>query len=61
MDEHGGPEARRYLQGIAEGRRAVCDVTQERTHGRRLGVCRVGGKDVATEVIAAGSARDCPR
>jgi endonuclease YncB( thermonuclease family) len=26
-----------------------------------VGVCRVGGRDVAEQVIAAGLARDCPR
>lgn len=60
-DDPGGPEARAYLRDIAEGRIAVCDLTGERTHNREVGICRVDGKDIAAEVIAAGLARDCPR
>ena len=59
--EPGGPEARAFLRGIAEGRIAVCELTGERSHRREVGVCRIGGKDIAEEVIAAGLARDCPR
>jgi endonuclease YncB( thermonuclease family) len=61
LGEAGGAEARDYLEALAEGRIAVCDLTGERTHSREVGVCRVGGRDVAEQVIAAGLARDCPR
>ena len=45
------------------GRRAddVCDLTRERTHGRRVGWCYLDGQDVAEALVRAGLARDCPR
>jgi micrococcal nuclease len=39
----------------------VCDLTQERTHGHRVGWCYRDGQDVAKALIRAGLARDCPR
>ena len=39
----------------------VCDLTRERTHGRRVGWCYRDGQDVAEALIRAGLARDCPR
>lgn len=49
------------MRTIAEGRIAVCELTGEKTHRREVGVCRVGGRDVAEEEIAAVLARDCHR
>ena len=55
------------LKGVAApevthfGNTVICDLTQERTHGRRVGRCYRGGKDIAEALIAAGLARDCPR
>ena len=46
---------------LIERETVVCDLTQERTHGRRVGWCYRGGKDIAEALIAAGLARDCPR
>ena len=39
----------------------VCDLTRERTHGRRVGWCYLDGQDVAEALVRAGLARDCPR
>jgi endonuclease YncB( thermonuclease family) len=61
LDEPGGAEAKAYLMSKAQGRLAVCELTQERTYGRRVGICRVDGEDLAELVIGAGLARDCPR
>lgn len=44
-----------------EGQVVVCDLTQERTHGRRVGWCYRDGGYIAGQLIAAGLARDCPR
>ena len=49
------------MHRLVDGRTVVCDLTGEKTHGREVGVCRVGGQDVGAEVIKAGLARDCPR
>jgi micrococcal nuclease len=39
----------------------VCNLTSERTHGRRVGICFRQGKDIAEALIRAGLAQDCPR
>ena len=46
---------------LIEGQAVVCDLTRERTHGRRVGRCYVYGQDIAEALISAGLARDCPR
>jgi endonuclease YncB( thermonuclease family) len=60
-EEPGGAEAAAFMRQLVDGKTLVCDLTDERTQGRLVGVCRVDGRDVAAEVIAAGLARDCPR
>ena len=59
--QSGGAEATAFMRRLTDGRTVVCDLTNERTWGRRVGTCRVGGKDVAAELVAAGLARDCER
>ena len=46
---------------MVDGETLVCELTGERSRGRRVGVCRLDGQDVGAAVIAAGLARDCPR
>jgi endonuclease YncB( thermonuclease family) len=57
----GGSEATAFMRELTAGRTVVCDLTNERTWCRRVGTCRVGGRDVAAELVAAGLARDCER
>ena len=59
--EAGGEEAKAFMVELVEGETVVCDLTQERTHGRRVGWCYRDGQDVAEALIRAGLARDCPR
>ena len=59
--ESGGVEAKAYMVELVEGETVVCDLIQERTHGRRVGWCNVDGQDVAEALIRAGLARDCTR
>ena len=59
--EAGGEEAKTFMVELVEGETVVCDLTQERTHGRRVGWCYRDGQDVAEALIRAGLARDCPR
>jgi micrococcal nuclease len=61
QDEPGRPEARVFMQDLAEGRTVVCELTGERTRGRRVGACMVDGHDIGGELIEAGLARNCPR
>jgi hypothetical protein len=60
-DEPGGPEARAYLQQLVEGETVVCRLTNERTHGRRVGWCRHRGQDLGEALVRAGLARDYAR
>ena len=59
--EPGGIEAKAFMVELVEGETVVCDLTQERTHGRRVGWCYLDGQDVAEALVKAGLARDCPR
>ena len=59
--EPGGPEAAAFVHQLVDGRTAICELTQERTHGRRVGFCSVGGQDVGEAVIRTGLVRACPR
>ena len=59
--EPGGTEAKAFMVELVEGQTVVCDLTQERTHGRRVGWCYLDGEDVAEALVRAGLARDCPR
>jgi endonuclease YncB( thermonuclease family) len=61
QDEPGGPEARAFMQDLAEGRTVVCGLTSERTRSRRVGTYMVDGCDIGGELITTGLARDCPR
>jgi endonuclease YncB( thermonuclease family) len=60
-DEPGGEAAKAFMVELIEGETVVCDLTQERTHGRRVGWCYRDGEDVAEALIRAGLARDCTR
>ena len=55
-----GEAAKAFMVDLIEGETVVCDLTQERTHGRRVGWCDVD-QGVAATLIRAGLARDCPR
>ena len=59
--EAGGEEAKTFMVELVAGQTVVCDLTRERTHGRRVGWGYLDGQDVAEALIRAGLARDCPR
>ena len=42
--ETGGEAAKAFMVEMVEGQTVVCDLTQERTHGRRVGWCYVDGQ-----------------
>src|SRR5690349_19409564 len=44
--EHRGEAAKPFLVELVEGQTAVCDLTNERTHGRRVGWCYRRGQDI---------------
>jgi len=43
------------------GKTVSCDLNDERTHDRWVGICYADGEDVGAAVIAAGHALDCAR
>src|SRR3954451_2887454 len=45
-EEPGGPAAAAFVRGLVDGREVACDLTGERTHGRRVGICYREGQDV---------------
>jgi endonuclease YncB( thermonuclease family) len=59
--EPGGEAAKAFMVELVEGQMMVCDLTQERTHRRRVGYCYRDGADIAEALVRAGLARDCPR
>jgi micrococcal nuclease len=59
--EPGGIAAKAFMVELVEGQTVVCDLTQERTHGRRVGWCYLDDQDIAEALVKAGLARDCPR
>jgi endonuclease YncB( thermonuclease family) len=59
--EPDGEAAKAFMVALIEGQMVVCDLTQERAHGRRVGYCYRGGQDIAEALVRAGLARDCPR
>ena len=61
LGEPGGIEAKAFMVDLVEGQTEICDLTQERTHGRCVGWCYLDGQDVAEALVSAGLARDCPR
>ena len=52
--EPGGIEAKAFMVELVEGETLVCDLTQERTHGRRVGWCYLDGQDIAEALVRAG-------
>lgn len=62
LDEKWGRAAKDALQRIVAGQRLRCELSDERTHGRRVGVCYLNdGSDIAAALVRQGLARDCPR
>jgi endonuclease YncB( thermonuclease family) len=46
--EKGGAAATAFVRRMAAGREVTCELDGTRTRGRVVGVCRVGGRDVAS-------------
>jgi endonuclease YncB( thermonuclease family) len=62
LDEEGGPEARAFVERLADGQRLACTLDGRKTRNWCVAICRLpDGRDIGAEVIAAALARDCPR
>ena len=56
--EPGGIAAKAFMVELVDGETVVCDLTQERTHGWRVGWCYLDGQEIAEALVKAGLARD---
>ena len=57
-----GRASRDAIQRIVAGQRLHCELTGERSHDRRIGVCRLDdGSDIAALLVQQGLGRDCRR
>ena len=56
-----GEESKAAMVSLALGKDARCELTGEVNGDRVIGVCYVGGKDLAAELVKLGLGRDCPR
>lgn len=61
LNQHGGKEAKEFLERYAEGKPIRCVLNKGNTPKFEIGTCYVGGQDIAAAVVNAGFARDCPR
>lgn len=59
--EAGGEDATAFMRRLVESQTVVCDLSGERTHERRAGICYRDGQDIGAELIKAGLARECLR
>ena len=58
--EPGGEAAKAFMVELIEGETVVCDLTQERTHGRRVGWCYRDGQDIAEALISGRAGAGLP-
>jgi len=50
------PEARLYLQGLADGQHIVCTEVDRNIEEQSIAICTIEGTDLATELLAQGLA-----
>ncbi|HKP27664.1 MAG TPA: thermonuclease family protein [Dongiaceae bacterium] len=51
-----GPDARLYLQGLADGQHIICTEVDRNIEEQSIAVCTIEGIDLATELLAQGLA-----
>ena len=51
-----GPDARLYLQGLADGQQIVCTEVDRNMEEQSIAICTIEGTDLATELLAQGLA-----
>ena len=59
--EPGGDDARAFMVALTQGQTVVCNLTQERTWGRRVGYCYADGRDIAEELVRLAETGKIPR
>ena len=61
LHEPGGLEAKNALIELVRGQRITCELDGTTSHDHVVGICYVGGRDLAAELVMRGLARDCER
>ena len=56
-----GREARAFMVRLVRGETVTCQLNGERTYDRWVGICYLGGQDIAAIAVANGHALDCRR
>ena len=51
-----GPDARLYLQGLADGQHIICTEVDRNIEEQSIAICTIEGTDLATELLAQGLA-----
>ena len=57
--DSGGQDATTLMRELVRGQTVVCDLSRERTHDRRTGICYRDGHDVVVGLIKARLGREC--
>jgi endonuclease YncB( thermonuclease family) len=61
LGEDGGAAASAKMREIALGKETICELDGTTTYDRLVGICYVGGQDIAAELVSSGLGRDCPK
>jgi micrococcal nuclease len=56
-----GPQSKSFMVDLVLGKSIRCELNEDRTHDRWVGICYLEGKEIGEAVINAGWALDCPR
>mgnify|MGYP001430211549 CR=1 FL=1 len=56
LEADDGEEARRQLSRLIAGQQVQCAAVEADQHGRLLGICSAGGKDLNREMVREGYA-----
>lgn len=61
FDTETGQEAAAFMQALILHKEIVCTLTGDQSWDREIGVCWLGERDIAAQLVTAGLGRDCPR
>jgi micrococcal nuclease len=61
LDEPLGHKSKAFMVKLVDGKRVRCELNEEKTYDRFVGVCFLDGEDINGSIIQAGLALDCPK
>ncbi|WP_417269918.1 thermonuclease family protein [Celeribacter sp.] len=56
-----GKDAAVFMRRLVGGKTLICELNGDRTYDRWVGVCFLGGQDIAAIAVSQGYALDCAR